>query len=322
MNTVTWRNDRPYATMAMNDDGAQTEPPSSPDAATDLRKPAGWRRWFKGLRNGRNGGSNVRETLEELIEQHEEREDPIDSRERQLIDSILTVGALTVNDVMVPRADIVAVECSTSLNDVVEMMSKEAHSRLPVYRETLDEVIGMVHIKDVFPIIGRNKTAELTKLVREVLFVSPSMRVLDLLLQMRLSRTHMALVVDEYGGIDGLVTIEDAVEQIVGEIEDEHDDAVGPSLQRRNDGTVIADARYPLDDFEDEVCAIRSEEEREEDIDTLGGLVFSIAGRVPMRGEVVCHEPSGVEFEVIEADPRRIRRLRLGNLPASRLADE
>jgi CBS domain containing-hemolysin-like protein len=274
-------------------------------------------RWIRGLRANRNGSSNVRETLEELIEQHEEREEPIEPRERQLIERILNVGAVTVDDAMVPRADIVAVECKTPLDQVVDLMAKETHSRLPVYRDSLDEVIGMVHIKDVLfaSVDNGDRKATLPEIVRPVLFVAPSMRVLDLLLQMRLSRTHMALVVDEYGGIDGLITIEDAVEQIVGEIEDEHDETMRPTIEQRADGTIVADARVPLDEFEEKVISIRTEDEREDDIDTLGGLVFSLSGRVPMRGEVVRHEPSGVEFEVIDADPRRIRRLRLGNLP-------
>ena len=273
------------------------------------------RRWLKGLRNGRNGGSNIRETLEELIEQHEEREDPIDARERQLIERILNVGGVTVEDVMVPRVDIIAVECDTSLDDVIELMAEDAHSRLPVYRGTLDEVVGMVHIKDVLANAARKNDVKLPKLVRPVMFVAPSMRVLDLLLQMRMARNHMAMVVDEYGGVDGLLTIEDAVEQIVGEIDDEHDNIEGPRLEPAANGALVADARLPIEEFEAHVGPIRTKEERESDIDTLGGLVFTLAGRVPMRGEVVCHDVSGIEFEVIDADPRRIRRLRICNLP-------
>ena len=301
----------------MTDEQAALEPPSSDaDAAAEDRKPGALRRWFKGLRNGRNGSSTLRETFEELIEQHEEREHPIDSREKQLLDKILTFGNLTVNDVMVPRADIVAVERETSLDEVIGIMAQEAHSRVPVYRETLDDVIGMIHIKDVLPLAARNESVQLTKLVRRVLFVAPSMRVLDLLLQMRMSRTHMALVVDEYGGVDGLLTIEDAVEQIVGEIEDEHDETQRHAFDTRRDGTVIADARVSIEEFEAQIGTVLTPEERENDIETLGGLVFSIAGRVPIRGEVLRHEPSGIEFEVVDADPRRIRRLRLCNLPA------
>lgn len=299
----------------MNDESTATEPPSSSVVTDEPRRTGGLRRWLKGLRNGRNGNSNIREALEELIEQHEEREDPIDLRERQLIDRILTVGGVTVEDVMVPRADIAAIECGTGLEEVIERMSVDAHSRLPVYRDTLDDVVGIVHIKDVLAVARRKEDVKLPKLVRPVLFVAPSMRVLDLLLQMRMARTHMAMVVDEYGGIDGLLTIEDAVEQIVGEIEDEHDEQEGPLLESKPDGTLLADARLPLEEFESEVGSVRTGEEQEEDIDTLGGFVFFLAGRVPMRGEVIRHEASGVEFEVVDADPRRVRRLRVCNLP-------
>ncbi len=315
---------RPATVTTMNDESESVEPPSSTDPATEQRKPGGIRRWLKGFRNGRSVGPSVRETLEELIEQHEEREEPIEPRERQLIERVLTVGAVTVNDVMVPRADIVAVECMTPLDKVLHLMAKETHSRLPVYRSSLDEVIGMVHIKDVLAAAVENKGRKVTlsEIARPVLFVAPSMRVLDLLLQMRLSRMHMALVVDEYGGVDGLITIEDVVEQIVGDIEDEHDETERPTIEQSPDGTIVADARVMLDEFESKVGPIRTEEERQDDIDTLGGLVFSLAGRVPMRGEVVIHEPSGVEFEVIDADPRRIRRLRISNLPHRPIDDE
>lgn len=305
----------------MNDESASTEPPSSTGVRTEERKPGVLRRWLRGLRNGRNGGSNVRETLEELIEQHEEREDPIDARERQLIERILNVGGVTVEDIMVPRADIIAVECDTSLDAVIDLMAKDAHSRLPVYRDSLDQVVGMVHIKDVLANAARKTNVTLPKLVRPVMFVAPSMRVLDLLLQMRMTRTHMAMVVDEYGGVDGLLTIEDTVEQIVGEIDDEHDNIEGPRLEPSANGTLVADARLPIEEFESHVGSIRTEEERESDIDTLGGLVFTLAGRVPMRGEVVRHDASGLEFEVIDADPRRIRRLRICNPPQAAMAN-
>ncbi len=306
----------------MSDEQSAMEPPSTgADVETDDRKPGAFKRWLKGLRNGRNGGSALRETFEELIEEHEERDHPIDFREKQLLHKILAFGNLTVDDVMVPRADIVAAERGTSLDEVIAIMAQEAHSRVPVYRDTLDDVIGMIHIKDVLPLAARKESVQLTKLVREVLFVTPSMRVLDLMLQMRMSRTHMALVVDEYGGVDGLVTIEDAVEQIVGEIEDEHDETQRPSFEMRRDGTVIADARVPIEEFEVQVGTVLTPEERENDIETLGGLVFSVAGRVPIRGEVLRHEASGIEFEVVDADPRRIRRLRLCNLPVRPDAD-
>jgi len=222
---------------------------------------------------------------------------------------------------MVPRADIGAVEIGIGVDQLIQNMSLAGHSRLPVYRETLDEVVGMVHIKDVVDYVRKDKPFDLSDVLRRVLIVAPSMPVLDLLLKMRQSRVHMALVVDEYGGIDGLVTIEDLVEEIVGEIEDEHDVLQGRELLRGSDGTVVADARATIEEFEKLVGPVLSDEEREEDVDTLGGLIFTIAGRVPGRGELIEHEPSGIVFEVLEADPRRIKRLRLRNLPQLANAD-
>jgi CBS domain containing-hemolysin-like protein len=194
-------------------------------------------------------------------------------------------------------------------------MSDKGHSRLPVFRENLDDVVGMIHIKDVLTWIDSDRKFDAAEILREVLFVAPSMRALDLLLQMRLSRIHMALVIDEFGGVDGLTTIEDVVEEIVGEIQDEHDVDAGPHMIARPDSTIIADARTTIEEFEGKVGPVLSDEEREQDIDTLGGLVFSLTGRVPTRGETVTH-PSGIVFEILEADPRRIKRLKVRNLPS------
>lgn len=271
------------------------------------------RGWFRKLRWSRNGENSIRETLEELIEEREESEVPINADERVLIENILSLQNVTVKDEMVPRAEVVAVEADTTLPDLIELMSRTAHSRLPVYRETLDDVIGMVHIKDVLACSGGSEPGFIAEITRNVLFVAPTMRVLDLLFQMRLTRVHMALVVDEYGGIDGLVTIEDLVEGIVGEILDEHD-VEPPALIEHPDGSIIADARAAIETLEEKLGPVLTPEEREEDIDSLGGLVFSLIGRVPGRGEVIRHA-SGLEFEVIDADPRRIKRLRLRNFP-------
>jgi magnesium and cobalt transporter len=185
---------------------------------------------------------------------------------------------------------------------------------MPVFRDTLDDVIGMVHIKDVMAYRDDSAQFKLSEIVRRLLFVAPTMPILELLLQMRASRTHMALVVDEFGGIDGLITIEDLVEEIVGEIEDEHDADDAPTLVERSDGSFDIDARLPIPEFEQRMGAVLTDEERDDDIDTLGGLVFAIAGRVPGRGEVIRHE-SGIEFEILEADPRRIKRLRINGPP-------
>jgi len=255
------------------------------------------------------GSDNVRETLEELIEDRSGIETPIDDHERILLGNVLRLRDVTAADVMVPRADIVAVDVRTDIKGLIDLFTQSGHSRLPVYRRTLDDVIGMVHHKDVLVYAHREQTTSLSHLIRRVLFVSPSMRALDLLLEMRLKRIHMALVVDEFGGIDGLATIEDVVEQIVGEINDEHDTNPEPDLKQGEDGIIEADGRAWIAQFEDLVGPVLSDEERDE-VDTLGGLVFYLAGRVPARGEVIAH-PAGYEFEIVEADPRRVKRMRI-----------
>jgi len=230
---------------------------------------------------------------------------------------------LRVDDVMVPRADIIAVDKTTGLADLSDAFKSAGHSRLPVYNETLDNPVGMVHIKDLLPYLMLNAKGRLGKtyptkrvlqyLRRDVLFVPPSMLAQDLLRRMQARRTHMAIVVDEYGGTDGLVTIEDLIEPIVGDIDDEHD-AVEAEVQivtGKNGRSVWeADARTSIDDFEKAVGRDFATPEQEEDADTLGGLVFTLAGRVPERGEIIRHE-SGFEFEVMDADPRRVKRLRV-----------
>jgi CBS domain containing-hemolysin-like protein len=271
------------------------------------------RNWLRTLRPS-EAEEQVRETLEELIEERvETTEAPIDAHERRLLANILRLREVTAQDVMVPRADILAVDLGISREELVSMMNTQGHSRYPVYRGTLDDAVGFVHIKDVLTLMSSEAPFQLSRIIRRILYVSPSIRVLDLLLEMRLKRTHMALVVDEYGGIDGLITIEDLVEQITGEIEDEHDIDADPDFVERPGGVVEADARVPLAEFESRVGTIFTDEEREAN-DTLGGLVSFLAGRVPTRGELIKHA-SGVEFEVVDADPRRIKRLRVRNLP-------
>jgi magnesium and cobalt transporter len=298
----------------MADAAAGGHPPgSSPEGPLQ-----GLRNWLRQLVGPRNGETSLREELEELIEEHEE-EQPIDQHERTLLSNILKLHELAATDIMVPRVDIVALEIDTPFAEVVKQMIEHGHSRLPLYRETLDDVIGIVHIKDLLPYAADAKPVPLGKIVRKVLFVAPSLPVLDLLLQMRLSRVHMALVVDEFGGIDGLVTIEDVIEEIVGEIEDEHDDADQPKLIERPDGSLIADARIKIETLQERVHAPLLPAQQEEVIESLGGLVGALAGRVPSRGEVVKH-PSGIEFEVLDADPRRIKRVRVRGLPPAPIA--
>jgi CBS domain containing-hemolysin-like protein len=264
--------------------------------------------WFL-KKIGRSKVDNqIFDTIEAIIEERED-ELPIANDEKKLLTNILKLGSVTVNDVMVPRSDIIAVEASLPFNDIVKAVIESGHSRLPVYRETLDDVIGIVHVKDVFGCFANEKSADLHRLFLPPLFISPSMRALDLLLKMRVTHKHLALVVDEYGGIDGLVTIEDLIEEIVGEIEDEHDVAEAPKLMPRPDGTIFADARATIEEFEDWSGPILESEERDE-IDTVGGVVFALAGRVPARGEIIFHD-AGLEFEIIDADSRRIKRVRV-----------
>jgi len=257
----------------------------------------------------RNGEAKARDVLEELIEEREDAEVPIDDEERLLLTNILELRSRTIRDVMVPRADIAGIGNNASLSEVTAVLTKDNHSRLPVYSKNLDDAVGMVHIKDVLAWSGRDDDFSLKNIQRKILFVSPSMQVLELLLEMRALRSHMALVVDEFGGVDGLVTIEDLVEEIVGEIEDEHDQDSEPRLVRNSDGSFAADARVPIDLLEAELGADLTVID-DEDIDTLGGLVFSLAGRVPVRGELIRHS-SGIEFEVLDVDPRRIKSLRV-----------
>jgi hemolysin (HlyC) family protein len=285
------------------------ERPQSAETKSDPALSKVIRRALRRIGLIRNGEPSMRDALDELIEAGGQTEEVLGEDERILVTNVLSIRDLSVEDVMIPRVDIMAVESNASLADVIELMTKSGHSRLPVYRETLDDAIGMVHIKDVLAWRGRDDQFQLSKLLRRILFVAPSMEVLQLLLEMRASRSHMALVVDEFGGVDGLVTIEDLVEEIVGEISDEHDRTDEPTLIRLDDGTFDADARVPVETLEQLVGPMLSEDEREE-IDTVGGLVVSLAGRVPIRGELIKH-PSGLEFEVLEADPRRIKRLRV-----------
>jgi magnesium and cobalt transporter len=254
---------------------------------------------------------SIAELMLEAAEEPEAQSAPseLNRHERLLIQNVLRLRETTADDVMVPRADIVAMRADLTLEQAIAQIRDDGHSRLPVYREQLDEIIGMVHVKDLFGYVGRPEAFSLDAVLRKPLMVAPRIRVLDLLLQMRQQRVHMALVVDEYGGIDGLVTIEDLVETIVGEIDDEHDDEAMPMVTERPDGTLDLNARLPVEDFEKRMGPVLSEEERDADIDTVGGLVFTLAGRVPAKGEVISH-PSGLEFRILDADARRIRRLR------------
>src|SRR5271170_4838434 len=298
------------------------EPPASDSQSDGTRFANGGgslsrlRTLFRLLRRPRSP-RGARETMDALIAAAAlEGVAPITPQERFLIGNILKVHSRNAADVMVPRVDIVALDVEQPFAEVVKCMVEHGHSRVPVYRDSLDDVIGFIHVKDVLAPLADRRPARLERLLRKVLFVAPSLAILDLLVQMRQARTHIAVVVDEFGGSDGLGTIEDLIEEIVGEIEDEHDVAGGPSLVERGDGSLIADARTPIEVLEEHEGARLRPDGDQEEVDTLGGLVSSLAGRVPKRGEVIAH-PLGIEFEVLDADPRRIKRLRVRRPPAS-----
>jgi len=259
-----------------------------------------------------------REELTELLQESLDDKTSFDSHEGTLLQNFLGLRDTTAADVMVPRADIVSVALAAGIDDIIQQMSDANHSRVPVYRDTLDDVAGIIHIKDLFANLRSDQTPSVDSLLRPALFISPTIRLLDLLHEMRLRRRHLALVVDEFGGVDGLITIEDLVEEIVGEIEDEHDTTAQLRFDQKSDGTAIADARFEVETLEAITGPLLNNDERDE-IDTLGGLVFSLAGRVPGHGEVVRHR-SGVQFEILEGDPRRITLLKLRGLPRAAIS--
>jgi CBS domain containing-hemolysin-like protein len=287
--------------------------------------------WFERLLAtfGLGEEPDLRELIEDALARS--KSDTLSAQERSMLRRILRFGKLTVEDVMVPRADIIAVDDTVTVDELMGVFRQAEHSRLPVYHETLDDPRGMIHIRDLMSWIteqaetGEAKGLDLGKvdlkrtvasidLTRELLYVPGSMSGLDLLLKMQTTRVHLALVVDEYGGTDGLVSIEDLVEEVVGDIADEHDVEDEPLIRTDPRLGLIADARMPIEELEKHLKLELVTGELEEEIDTLGGLVFAIAGRIPARGELVRHS-SGIEFEVLDADPRRIKKLRI-HVPA------
>lgn len=303
----------PDSSIQRGDGGARRPANSSRPLLTEIADRVA--QIVKGLRRN----SAIRESLEEVIEESEREAQELSSQERLMLANLLNFGGLSVSDCMVPRADIVAVEEQTPLSDLIAVFREAQHSRLPVYRETLDDPSGMIHIKDVLALAKTGSGGELilpptpiTKIKRELLFVPAAMPALDLLMRMQASRIHLALVVDEYGGTDGVVSIEDLVEEIVGDIGDEHDIDETPDIIVRSDGKYDADARVTLEEFRDRTGIDLTNMEREEEVDTLGGVVAALLGRVPVRGEIVSH--NGVEFEILEADPRHTKRLRIRRL--------
>ena len=255
---------------------------------------------------------NLKEVIDDLIDEQEISDEKIDAGTKKIFRNVIDIRHKCIEDVMLPRADIVAIADNSSLDELMSLMTETKHSRIPIFSENLDKVSGMVHIRDFFSYLKDLKKQEIKKktvkdLSRKILFTAPSMKILDLLLKMRSEKIHMALVVDEYGGTDGLVTIEDLVEEIVGEIEDEHDMVQSLYFKKISKNSYEVSARMLIEEFEQKVGKLFEVEEKDK-IDTLGGLVFSLAERIPERGEIIIH-PSGIEFNVVEADTRKIKRL-------------
>ena len=306
-------------------DARASEPPPSP-APAEKRGPSLWSR-LRGLLALRP--ASLRDDIEEALESEANGESAdFTPSERKILQNVLELGEKNIDDVMVPRADIEAIETTASLGDLVAHFRKVSHSRIPIYDDTIDNIVGFVHVKDALrkitaPISDpenegkvklvspalRQKVGKLD-IVRSVLFVPPLMPVGDLLQQMQQKRVHMAIVIDEYGGTDGLVTIEDLLEAVVGEIEDEHDEAEVALVRKVNSNVFIASARAELDEVREVVGPEFDPGERAEEIDTLGGLVFDLAGHVPAKGEIVRGFP-GFEFEVLQSDSRQVKRLRI-----------
>jgi CBS domain containing-hemolysin-like protein len=281
---------------------------------TDNPEDGGSRLW-RGMRHllfGDESEPTLREEIEDAIDEAEESgpvAGDLSPAERQMLRNLLHFGEQTAGDICVTRGDIVAVPDDIGFDQLVAAFADAGHSRLPVYGDSLDSVVGMVHIKDVFvATVDDTRDRSLGALMREPLFVPESMGVIELLARMRADRIHLAIVVDEFGGTEGLVTIEDVVEEIVGDIEDEHDDAEAAMLTLLEDGLWEADARIELDELAEAIDPHLSSEDDE--VDTLGGLIFLLAGHIPAVGECIAH-PSGWKLETVDSDPRRVLRVRL-----------
>ena len=260
----------------------------------------------------KSSNNSLKESIETVLDSDLKDAEGISKHERLMLLNILKIDSIRSSDIMIPRADIGAVEINDSFEKVLEVFIKEAHSRVPVYENNLDNIIGMVHIKDLVNYQNQNKVDEnfLRVLKRDILEIPPSMPVLDLLLKMQMTRLHMGIVIDEYGCTDGLITIEDVIEEITGEIEDEHDEKNLPMLIKSSNNIFEASARIEIDELQKVTNIQFLDSIENEDVDTLGGLIFSITGRVPQRGEIIKHG-SGATFEIKDADPMKIKLVKV-----------
>lgn len=279
-----------------------TEAPSRLSAAV---------RWFREKMVGRPEGS-IKEIIEEALEEQAGEDTTISAEEKSLLKNMIHFGELTVGDVMIPRSDILGLKSDVSLEQLKQHVIEIGHTRIPVYADSLDAIEGFIHVKDLFPYLASGKEFRINELLRDILFVPPSMRIVDLLMKMRVSGCHIAMVVDEYGGTDGLVTMEDLFEELVGEIQDEHDGHEStPTMRWLGDHVVEVDARTRVDHLEAALKEPLTEDESaRESVDSLGGLIFQLLGRVPVRGEVVKLK-THLKAEILAADARRIRQVRI-----------
>ena len=269
---------------------------------------------FKSILRSKNNG-NIKEVLEDLIVDNGKNEQKFDDGTKNIFKNVINISDKCIEDVMIPRADIDAVSTEITFSELISYIDKTKHSRMPVYENNLDKVVGMIHIRDLFKKMSENvkvtKKGKVTKkIMRNILFSSPSMKILDLLLKMRSEQIHMSIVVDEFGGTNGLVTIEDLVEEIVGEIKDEHDFEEMEEVKKVSKKTFEVSARVTIEDFERKIGISFKDDQGDEidEIDTLGGLVFYLLGRIPERGEVINYK-RGLEFTILDADTRKIKRI-------------
>ena len=258
-----------------------------------------------------NQKEELKTVIEDLIDENKSSTEQIDDGTKNIFKNVINLSAKCIEDVMIPRADIDAVSSDIKIDKLITFINKTKHSRIPVFQENLDKIIGMIHIRDLFEKVNNKKKKEnlsLSKTItRKILFSSPSMKILDLLLKMRSEQIHMSIVVDEFGGTNGHVTIEDLVEEIVGDIKDEHDFEEIEEIKKISKKTYDVSARLPVEDLEKKIGGYFTDEEKE-DIDTVGGLVFNLLGKIPSRGEVISHK-SGLEFTIRDADTRKIKRI-------------
>lgn len=306
------------------DPGAQAAHPLSPVLSYSSKKSArrlmSWVRQLFGLKNNEN---SYQEALQEVLEDHAEELVRHSPEEGRMLSNLIHFGELEVGDIMIPQTSIIAADIGISLTDLYQLVIREQHTRIPIYEDNIDQIRGFLHIKDLMPLIGQSDEAfHLSALLREILFVPLGMKLTDLLLKMRVSGVHIAMVVDEYGGTTGLVTLEDLFEEIVGEIQDEHDEEITQAqLKWDHRQSMVVDARIRIEDLEQLLGMHLTDEEEGEDYDTLGGLIFAQLGRVPTKGESTQHA-SGLRLEIVDADARSIKKVRLfrKDLPQERVA--